>query len=85
MGVGTAGMEKSMEVREGTKSRSSLWFSSPTPRHRSTPSTSQQARCPVWAHRSVRALACACAIACEAGGGAGAGALAGVGASPGIA
>ena len=40
---------------------------------------------PVWAHRSVRALACACAIACEAGGGAGAGALAGVGASPGIA
>ena len=59
-----------MEVREGTKSRSSLWFSSPTPRHRSTPSTSQHARCPVWAHRSVRALACACAIACEAGGGA---------------
>ena len=58
MGVGTAGMEKSMEVREGTKSRSSLWFSSPTPRHRSTPSPSQQARCLVWAHRSVRALAC---------------------------
>ena len=49
------------------------------PRHRSTPSPSHPARCPVWAHRSVRALACACAIACEAGGGAGAGALAGVG------
>ena len=30
------GMEKNMEVPEGTKSGSSLWSSSPTPRQRST-------------------------------------------------
>ena len=81
MGVGRAGMEKIMEVPEGTKSGSSLWFSSPTPKHRSTHSISEQDRCPVWAHLSVPAHA----IACEAGGGAGAGAMAGVRASPGIA
>ena len=57
MGVGRAGMEKIMEVPEGTKSGSSLWFSSPTPRHRSTHSIIEQDRCPVWAHLSVRACA----------------------------
>ena len=57
MGVGRAGMEKNMEVPEGTKSGSSLWSSSPTPRHRSTHSISEQDRCPVWAHLSVRARA----------------------------
>src|SRR5574337_85988 len=57
MGVGRAGMEKIMEVPEGTKSGSSVWFSSPTPRHRSTHSISEQDRCPVWAHLSVRARA----------------------------
>ena len=55
MGVGGAGMDKNMEVPEGTKSGSSLWFSSPTPRHRSTHSISEQDRCPVWAHLSVPA------------------------------
>ena len=55
MGVGRAGMEKIMEVPEGTKSGSRLWFSSPTPRHRSTHSISEQDRCPVWAHLSVPA------------------------------
>ena len=34
--MGRAGMEKIMEVPEGTKSGSSVWFSSPTPRHRYT-------------------------------------------------
>ena len=34
--MGRAGMEKNMEVPEGTKSGSSVWFSSPTPRHRYT-------------------------------------------------
>ena len=57
MGVGRAGMETSMEVPKGTKSRSSLWFSSPTPRHRSTHRISEQDRCPVWAYLSVRARA----------------------------
>src|SRR5574337_356868 len=57
MGVGRAGMEKIMEVPEGTKSGSRLWFSSPTPRHRSTHSIIEQDRCPVWAHLSVRARA----------------------------
>ena len=57
MGVGRAGMEKIMEVPEGTKSGSSLWFSSPTPRHRYTHGISEQDRCPVWAHLSVRACA----------------------------
>lgn len=57
MGVGRAGMEKNMEVPEGTKSGSSLWSSSPTPRHRSTHGISEQDRCPVWAHLSVRARA----------------------------
>ena len=46
-----------MEVPEGTKSGSRLWFSSPTPRHRSTHSIIEQDRCPVWAHLSVRARA----------------------------
>ena len=59
MGVGRAGMEKIMEVPEGTKSGSSLWFSSPTPRHRYTHGISEQDRCPVWAHLSVRACALA--------------------------
>ena len=71
MGVGTASMEKSMEVPEGTKSRSSLWFSSPTPRHRSTQRISQQVRCPIWAHLSVSEHTCTRVITCEAGGGAG--------------
>ena len=44
---------------EGTKSGSSLWSSSPTPRHRSTQGISEQDRCPVWAHLSVRACALA--------------------------
>ena len=57
MGVGRAGMEKNMEVPEGTKSGSSVWFSSPTPRHRYTHGISEQDRCPVWAHLSVRACA----------------------------
>lgn len=57
MGVGRAGMEKIMEVPEGTKSGSSVWFSSPTPRHRYTHGISEQDRCPVWAHLSVRARA----------------------------
>ena len=57
MGVGRAGMEKIMEVPEGTKSGSSVWFSSPTPRHRYTHGISEQDRCPVWAHLSVRACA----------------------------
>ena len=57
MGVGRAGMEKNMEVPEGTKSGSSLWSSSPTPRHRSTHSISEQDRCPVWAHLSARGRA----------------------------
>ena len=58
-----------MEVPEGTRSGSSLWFSSPTPRHRSTHSISEQDRCPVWAHLSLHACArtCACVIACKAG------------------
>ena len=57
MGVGRAGMEKIMEVPEGTKSGSRLWFSSPTPRQTSTHSIIEQDRCPVWAHLSVRARA----------------------------
>ena len=50
-------MEKNMEVPEGTKSGSSVWFSSPTPRHGHTHGISEQDRCPVWAHLSVRARA----------------------------
>ena len=48
MGVGGAGMDKNMEVLEGTKSGSSVWFSSPTPRHGHTHGISEQDRCPVW-------------------------------------
>ena len=40
--MGRAGMEKNMEVPEGTKSGSSVWFSSPTPRHRYTHGISEQ-------------------------------------------
>ena len=50
-------MDKNMKVPEGTNSGSSLWFSSPTPRHRFTHRISEQDRCPVWAHLSVRARA----------------------------
>ena len=49
--------EKIMEVPEGTKIGSSVWFSSPTPRHRYTHGISEQDRCPVWAHLCVRARA----------------------------
>ena len=82
-----AGMEKNMEGPEGTKSGSSVWFSSPTPRHRSTHSIIEQDRCPVWAHLSVRARAHGHARypARQGWGGGGAGDLAWVGASPGIA
>ena len=62
-------MEKSMEVPEGTKTRSTI-FSSPTPRHISTKIITEQDTCTVCAHISVCARGCARAraFACEDGG-----------------
>ena len=77
MWVGRATMEKSMEVPEGSKPKSTIWFSSPTPRHISTKSITEQDTCTICAHISVCARRCARAraFACKDGGvGAGAGA-----------
>ena len=59
-------------------------YVSQPPRHRYTHGISEQDRCPVWAHLSVRACALAHAR-WPARQGVGRGALAGVRASPGIA
>ena len=55
MGVGTATVEKSMEVPQETKTRSTILFSSPIPRHISTKSRTQQDTCTICAHISVYA------------------------------